>query len=265
MAIPKKIHYCWFGGKPLPEMAEKCIASWEKYCPDYEIVRWDESNFDLDYCPYVREAFEAKKWAFITDVVRLYVLVNYGGIYMDTDVEVVKPLDDLLRFEAFSGFESETQIPTGLMASEKNQPLFCELLHEYDDAHFLNPDGSFDLTTNVTRITNTCLKYGFVPNNKQQTVKGFTFLPKDYLCPKDASTRQLNMTENTYTIHHFDGSWLSPEQQYQRDRYAFYIKKHRKNTAWRLSMLVAAYKFRGIGGVIGLFYNKLFRKGDDKV
>lgn len=205
--IPKIIHYCWFGGNSLPELAKKCMASWEKYCPDYEIVRWDESNFDVTCCDYVREAYEAKKWAFVSDVARLYALVNFGGIYMDTDVEVIRPLDSLLSYEAVSGFESETQIPTGLMACREGQALFQEFLRDYDGKHFLNADGSYDLTTNVARITDICLKYGFQANNKLQTVRGFTLLPSDYLCPKDFRTRQMRLTKNTLTIHHFDGSW----------------------------------------------------------
>ena len=211
--IPKTIHYCWFGGSPLPELAQKCIESWKRFCPDYEIVRWDESNFDLSYNDYVREAYEAKKWAFVTDVVRLYVLVNYGGIYMDTDVEVLKPLDELLQYEAFSGFESQTKISTGIMASVIGQKLFMEFLNEYNEIHFIKADGSYDLTTNVIRITNTCLKYGFVPNNQRQTVKGFTLFPKDYFCPKDYKTGITEITDNTYANHHFEGSWLSEEQR----------------------------------------------------
>lgn len=212
--IPKIIHYCWVGGNPLTDLAQKCIESWKKYCPDYEIKRWDETNFDISCCDYVREAYEAKKWAFVTDVVRLYALVNYGGIYMDTDVEVLKPLDDFLNYEAFSGFESEKAIPTGIMACEKGQELFKELLYEYTNAHFMKPDGTYDETTNVVRITNTCLKYGFVPNNQLQTIKGFTLFPKDYFCPKDHVTRATRLTANTFTIHHFDGSWKSEEERY---------------------------------------------------
>lgn len=211
--IPKKIHYCWFGGNPLPPMAVRCIESWKKFCPDYEIIEWNEHNFDLNYNDYVHEAYEAKKWAFITDVVRLYALTTQGGIYMDTDVEVLKPLDSLLEYEAVSGFESETQIPTGLMACRMAQPLFVELLNDYNGVHFRRKDGSLDMTTNVTRITNTCLKYGLVLNNTLQTVNGFTLLPKDYLCPKDHMTKEVRLTENTMTIHHFDGSWLSDEDR----------------------------------------------------
>ncbi len=205
--IPKVIHYCWFGGNPLPELAQKCIESWKTFCPDYEIKRWDESTFDVNSCDYVREAYEAKKWAFVSDYVRLYVLYESGGIYMDADVEVVGSLDEILQFEAVSGFENDTDIPTGLIASRKGMPMLGELLSEYEGEHFLEDDGSFDLTTNVTRITRTFLKYGLKQNNTLQTIQGFTFLPKDYLCPKDTETGVITITKNTLTIHHFDGSW----------------------------------------------------------
>lgn len=207
--IPKRIHYCWFGRGKMPEMARKCIASWKKYLPEYEIKEWNEENFDLDQYPYVREAYDNRKFAFVTDVVRLYALYHEGGIYMDTDVEVLKPLDVLLQYDAVSGFESATRIPTGLMACRKGLPIFKELLSEYDGLHFVKSDGSMDLTTNVTRITNTLLKYGFVPNNQLQTVNGFTLLPQDWLCPKDYETKVVNITPNTLCIHHFDGSWLN--------------------------------------------------------
>lgn len=205
--IPKKIHYCWFGRGEKPELALKCIESWEKYLPDYEIIEWNEDNFDLDMYPYVREAYDARKFAFVTDVVRLWAMYTYGGIYMDTDVEVLKPLDLLLQFEAVSGFESSTQIPTGMMACREGFPLFKELLDEYDDLHFVQADGTMDMTTNVVRITSTCLKHGFVPNGELQTVDGFTLLPSDYLCPKSWDTGKITLTENTLCIHHFSGSW----------------------------------------------------------
>lgn len=206
--IPKVIHYCWFGRGQMPKLALKCIESWKKYCPDYEIKEWNEDNFDLDMYPYVREAYDARKFAFVTDVVRLYALYHEGGIYMDTDVEVIKPLDSLLQYDAVSGFESPTQIPTGLMASRDGHPLFKELLDEYNGIHFRRPDGTLDTTTNVTRISNTCLKYGLRLDNTLQTVCGFTLLPKDYLCPKSYKTGELELTANTLCIHHFSGSWV---------------------------------------------------------
>ena len=206
--IPKTIHYCWFGGKPLPELAVKCIESWKKFCPDYEIVRWDESNFDFESCAYAREAYEAKKYAFVSDYMRLKVLVEHGGIYMDTDVEVVKPLDKFMSEQAFSGFETDTMIPTGIMACEKGFAPFNELLGQYDTRHFMLEDGGMDLTTNVTVITYYFVGYGLIQNNTKQTINGFTIYPKDYFCPKNGATSEFHITENTHTIHHFAGSWL---------------------------------------------------------
>lgn len=223
--IPKIIHYCWFGGKPLPKMAKKCIESWKKYCPDYEIIEWNETNFDLNYNLYVKEAYEAKKWAFVTDVVRLYALVTYGGIYMDTDVEILKPLDDFLELEAFSGFEAKDRIPTGIMASAKSSPLFVELLNDYSEARFLKADGELDLTTNVKRITDKCLKYGLNLNNQKQTVNGLTLFPSDYFCPKDSDTLKINLTKNSYTIHHFDGSWLPRNRKFVKFMTKFFGKR----------------------------------------
>lgn len=205
--IPKTIHYIWFGGNPLTPLAERCIASWRKFCPDYEIVRWDESNFDGGGNRYFEEALGAKKWAFASDYARLKVLVENGGIYMDTDVQVLKPLDRFLEEEALSGFESETRIPTGLMACRDSFPLFERLLRDYDERNFIKPNGQPDLTTNVTYITEACLAEGLVLNGERQTVAGFTLYPKDYFCPKDWLTKEVHLTENSYAIHHFDGSW----------------------------------------------------------
>lgn len=209
--IPKKIHYIWFGGNPLSPLALRCIDSWKAQCPDYEIVRWDESNFDISQNKYCREAYENGKWAFVSDYARLWVLVHEGGIYMDTDVELLKPLDDFLHEEAFSGFESEGSVPTGLMAAKKGFPLFTELLEDYGDRNFILPDGSMNTTTNVVYITESCRRNGLILNGEKQTVAGFTLYPKDYFCPKDYSTKKLELTPNTYAIHHFDGSWLPAE------------------------------------------------------
>lgn len=211
--IPKIIHYIWFGGNPLPEDAVKCINSWKKYCPDYEIKEWNESNFDINACEYIKEAYSAKKWAFVSDYARLYVLVKFGGIYMDTDVEVVKPLDEFLTLRAFSGFETEKTVPTGMMACEKDHPFFDRLLHEYDGIHFTDKNGNHDLTTNVTRITKACLAAGLILNNQKQEVEGFTLYPNDYFCPLSHTDGKLYKTNNTYTIHWFAGSWKSEAEQ----------------------------------------------------
>lgn len=207
--IPKIIHYCWFGGNPLPEDAKKYIESWKKYCPDYEIIEWNEENFDVNCNDYVKEAYNAKKWAFVSDYARLYALVNYGGIYMDTDVEVIKSLDSFLKHDAFSGFETDTSIPTGIMGCKKNFELFKEFLDYYNDKHFLLENGEYNLVTNVATMTKICEKYNLNKNNEYQEIKGFVLYPKDYFCPKDHETGVINLTENTFTIHHFAGSWLT--------------------------------------------------------
>lgn len=181
----------------------------EKNCPDYEIVRWDESNFDVSQNRYCQEAYDAKKWAFASDYARLWVLVNDGGIYMDTDVEVLQPLDRFLELQAFSGFEAEDRLPTGLMASCSRHPFFEKLLHDYEDRSFLKPNGAFDLSTNVEAITKACVDAGLMLNNTEQTVEGFTLFPSEFFCPKDWLTKDIHLTENSYAIHHFDGSWVS--------------------------------------------------------
>lgn len=207
--IPKKIHYCWFGRGKMPDIALKCIASWKKYLPDYEIKKWDEDNFDLDIFPYVREAYDNRKFAFVTDVVRLYALYTEGGVYMDTDVEVIKTLDIFLSNVAFSGFENETNIPTGIMASEKGGRWAKENLDLYSGKHFIKNDGSMDLTTNVDIITNYMKIYGFKQNNTYQDFPGLiTLYPNDYFCPKSPVDEKLYLTKNSYTIHHFSGSWI---------------------------------------------------------
>lgn len=254
--IPKTIHYCWFGGAPLPDLAQKCIASWRAFCPEYRIVRWDETTFDFEAFPYAKEALEAKKWAFVSDVARLYALHRCGGIYMDTDVEVLKPLDEILQYEAVSGFESDTEIPTGLMASKANHPFIGELLEEYRTAHFVQEDGSLDLTTNVTRITEACLAYGFVPNNTLQTVQGLTLLPKDFLCPKDYTTRKLEITDNTLVIHHFDGSWLSDEQKYVAEKARKLSELLGDKVSYKLAKALGVFKYRGSKGAFEFIKSK---------
>ena len=209
--IPKVIHYCWVGGQPLSDLAQKCIKSWKKYCPDYEIKEWNENNFNIDCCAYTREAYDAKKMAFVSDYVRLYVLVNEGGIYMDTDVEVRSSLDSYLNNHAFSGFQSINEIPTGIMACEKGFPLFYELLHDYDCRHFELSRGEYDASTNVEAITARCIEKGLRLNNQEQFVEGFHLYPMDVFCAKDCVTGEICSTDNTVTIHHFAGSWKAKE------------------------------------------------------
>lgn len=208
--IPKIIHYCWFGGNPLPQDAIKCIESWKKLLPDYHIKEWNEQNFDISQMKYTEQAYRAKKYAFVTDYVRLYALYTDGGIYMDTDVEVLKPFDRFLHHTAFSGFESDGNVPTGMMAAEKGSQWAKELLDDYNSREFIRPDGSLDMTTNTTVITNYMVNKGLILNNKYQDFPSLvTMYPSEFFCPKDHGTGQIHLTDNSYCIHHFAGSWLS--------------------------------------------------------
>ena len=206
--IPKTIHYCWFGRGEMPQLALDCIASWHKYMPDWNYKLWSEDNFDVDSVPYTQEAYAARKYAFVTDYVRLYALSTEGGVYMDTDVEILKPLDDLLHLKAFTGYEGSKHKPpvTGLMASEAGGQWVEEQLHAYDNAHFLMPDGSYDTTTNTWRISRIMQANGFVCNGKMGQYKDLTVFPSDYFCPHQTTGEYL-LTENTYCNHHFMGSW----------------------------------------------------------
>lgn len=207
--IPKIIHYCWFGRGHKPQLAEECIDSWKKICPDFQLIEWNEDNFDINSNRYVRDAYQSKKWAFVTDYVRLWALYNYGGIYMDTDVEVIKPLEPFLYHHAFSGFESATQIPTGIMACEKSNIIFKELLDYYETAQFIFSNGALNLTTNVVTITNQMLKHGFKPNNQYQVLDGYAFYPNNIFCPDLNRLHDQKYLKDTVTIHHFAGSWKS--------------------------------------------------------
>jgi mannosyltransferase OCH1-like enzyme len=210
----------------MPDMAKKCINSWKKKCPDYEIIEWNEDSFDISSSPlYVRQAYEAKKWAFVTDYVRLWAMTQFGGICMDTDVEVVRPLNRFLEHQAFSGFEDDTNIPTGIMACEKGFPLFEEFLHYYDDASFFNPDGSINYTTNVVIMTEICLRHGLQQNGQYQVVDGFALYPRDVFCPLEHGSGIMRKSRQTTTIHWFSASWHSPEE---RKRRALHRKKARK-------------------------------------
>lgn len=218
--IPKIIHYCWFGGKPLSREAEGYIQTWRKYCPDYAFRRWDETNFDFRSHAYVREAYEAKRWAFVTDYVRLWALDRVGGIYLDTDVEVCRSLDRFLIHPAFAGFENEGMISTAVMGSEPHGAWVEMLLKDYDGRHFLRPDGRFDLTTNVSIVTaSTRREYAVTTDNTFQAVEGILALyPTDCFCPKSYETGRIRRTENTCAIHHFAASWHTEQEERERRR-----------------------------------------------
>lgn len=208
--IPRKIHYCWFGGAPLPAQAEKCIASWRKYCPDWEIIEWNEDNFDLNCNGYVRYCYDNKKWAFLSDFVRLTVICQHGGVYFDTDVELLKPLDPLLGYGAFYSFENADMVNTGQgFGAEAGHPTVAAMAAEYEK---LCPDeqGNFALAACPALNTRALLALGLRPDGSKQTVAGAVILPVDYMNPYDEPTGRLKKTENTLSIHWYSKSWISP-------------------------------------------------------
>ena len=219
--IPKKIHYCWIGGNPLPKSAKKCIASWEKYCPDYEIIEWNETNYDFKKNQYMKEAFEAKKWGFVPDYARLDIIYQYGGIYLDTDVEIIKSFDQLLSNKGFAGFENPEFVALGLgFGAEAGNPVIKALMDSYDDLHFVNHDGSLNMIASPELNTTALENIGLNRNGEIQTIGNcFTVYPSDWFCPKSLYDGIIRKTENTYSIHHFDASWFdnaSKKEQLER-------------------------------------------------
>lgn len=217
--IPKVIHYCWFGGKPLPELALKCINSWKHFFPDYEIKEWNESNFNLECCDYVKEAYKEKKWAFVSDYVRFWVLYKYGGLYFDTDVEVIKDMKDIVAQGAFMGCEEKNTCNPGLgIGAVPGLSFYKEILDDYETAHFIKQDGTYNYMTVVDRTTNMLKKYNFKESNAIQLIKDIYIYPPEYFCPLDYTTGNLNVTENSRSIHWYDASWLDQRMQLRRKR-----------------------------------------------
>ena len=210
--IPKTIHYCWFGYGEMPELAQECIASWHNYMPDWEYKLWNEDNFDVAQIPYAKEAYEAKKYAFVSDYVRLWALYNEGGLYLDVDFRVYKPFDELLHWKAFAGFEGSKYSPLmmGVIASEPCGEWAKEQLDGYQGRHFLNGDGSLDLTTNVKFVTETMKLNGFIANGQEQDYKDLHVLPVDYFCPRQ-TTGEYFRTSNTYCESIGVSSWAKQE------------------------------------------------------
>ncbi|MDO4466485.1 MAG: glycosyltransferase [Bacillota bacterium] len=228
--IPKKIHYCWFGNGPKSKLMEKCIASWSKYFPDYEIIEWNESNFDINQNDYCREAYENKKWAFVSDYARLKIIYDEGGIYFDTDVEVLKNFSHLITeygylcFDNNSNGEFGKKVATGLgFAAPAKNKVIEAMLSDYNNIHFVDEKGNMDLTPCPIRNTERLLEFGLIPNGSAQMIEDIKIYPFEYFCGYDTANMHPYITENTYTVHHYAGTWREKADIFTRFKYKIII------------------------------------------
>ncbi len=231
--IPKTIHYCWFGGKPKPTSVLRCIDSWRKYCPDYEVKEWNEGNFDVYVLPYTRDAYQAGKYAFVSDVARFQVLYQEGGVYFDTDVEVIRPIDDLVERGAFMGWEKpdalgNMHVAPGLgLAAPKHFPFYKEVLDGFASLPYYLENGQWNPYTMIPLVTDLLKQKGLRVDGTFQNVNVINIYPADYLCPMDSLTGKIELTDNTHTIHHYSMSWL-PKLSQWRVKVMRHIRKFAK-------------------------------------
>ena len=216
--IPKIIHYCWFGGKPLPKLAKKCIESWKKYLPDYEIKEWNESNFDVNIIPYTQEAYKANKYAFVSDYARFWILYKYGGIYFDTDVEAIKNMDSIIARGAFMAREDKghgyPQVATGLVVGcESDDKIIAEILKKYNLRRFIDEENDSDIINVVHIVSSLFVERGLTGDNTIQKIANYSIYPSEYFCPMDSDTGAITKTCNTYAIHWYAGSWLNKKHR----------------------------------------------------
>ncbi len=212
--IPKVIHYCWFGKNPLPDKHKKWMESWYKFCPDYKIIEWNENNYDITKNNYMNQAYEEKKWGFVPDFARLDIIYNFGGVYLDTDVELINNIDDLLYQKGFAGFESDEYVALGLgFGAVKGLPIIKEMLNLYKKINFVDNNGKLNTIASPVWQTKILKQKGLITNGEYQIVKDLTILPEKVLSGKSASTRRIKLTSYTKAIHHYEGSWLNEDKK----------------------------------------------------
>ena len=265
--IPKIIHYCWFGKNPLPPLAIKCINSWKKYFPDYEIREWNENNFDVNIIPYTKEAYNVKKYAFVSDYARFWILYNYGGLYFDTDVEVIKPMDDIIANGAFMGCENEVKkknhktlsINPGLgIGAKSGLNIYQEILNLYATLHFIRKDGSYNQKTIVYYTTEILCKYGLKQIDEVQNCAGILIYPKEYFSPKNYKTGELAITNKSYTIHHYSASWKNDIERYadQMKNKLLFIPP---NARIYIGLFIATVKYKGFLQAFQAFIHSMLK------
>lgn len=239
-----KFHYCWFGNSPKSPLILKCIASWRRYCPNAEIIEWNESNFDINVSRYTKEAYLSKKWAFVSDYCRFYVLYNYGGVYLDTDVELLRNIDDLPT--NFVGFENPNFVASGLIRGAQKGDWFCKLmLKDFNKDVFIISQGVFNEKTVCERETELLCKYGLKRNNKYQQIVDLSIFPSDFFCPIDYKTGDIKITKNTHSIHHYAASWCKEEMCYHKNIYKKLSRILPIKLALPLTVLIRNIKFNG--------------------
>ena len=219
MLIPKKLHYMWLGGKEIPKPLQRCMDSWKKFCPDYEIIRWDEDNYDLDKHPYMRQAYENGAFGFVPDYARIDILLEHGGIYLDTDVEIIRPIDDLLYQEAFCGVEKWQTVNLGGMSGcIPGQRGMKALLDNRKEVLFVNEDGTMNKRTCGYYDTNALIANGYKLDGSTQKILGMNVYTSDFFHPYDYMSGRIDQTSDTFSIHHFNGGWLSEDMRAQNEK-----------------------------------------------
>lgn len=216
--IPKKIHYCWFGGKPMPDEFRRYMDTWREFCPDYTIIRWDESNYNVNKNRYMWEAYQQKRWGFVPDFARLDIIYEHGGVYLDTDVELIKNIDPLLQYNAFAGMQLPGIVALGLgFGATAHHPTIKKMLSVYETLPFVNADGTLNLVASPDYQTATLKQLGLSDENVIQNIGDICVLPTEYLCPIDYRNNHMNLTDQAYAIHHFAATWLTAKQKRLRD------------------------------------------------
>ncbi|MFT4801432.1 MAG: hypothetical protein ACI93N_001204 [Flavobacteriaceae bacterium] len=223
MKIPKIIHYCWFGPKPIPNLELKCMESWTKHLTDYKFMFWNEETFDIENSnEYVIGAYQKKMYAFVADYVRIHAMVKYGGVYLDTDIELLSPIDKFLENEAFTGFENKTKVAAGIMGCKKGNEVFKQMLDYYESVDFVNSKNDINITTICSVMMNVIEGIGFEYKNSEQSFSNFHIYERDVFYPKKMKDDSFRVTDQSVSIHHYSGSWLTPRQ-----------KKRGENIIWR--------------------------------
>lgn len=249
--IPKIIHYCWFGPKPIPELELKCMKTWTEFLPDYEFMFWNEETFDINNsCNYVKQAYESRHYPFVADYVRLYALVEFGGIYLDTDIQLLTTLDKFLYNDAFTGFENKTRVAAGIMGCKKGNMVFKKMLDHYNTTEFIDSNNLIDISTICNIMMNIIEKEGFIYKNMDQQLENIRIYERDIFYPKKLSDDKFRTTERSVSIHHYVGSWLTPNE-----------KKRGENLFWRKICRPILRKIRKlISSVLGERKSKTIEK-----